>query len=229
MYVVGHRGCAGLLPENTLLGFRHAIALGVDMLECDVHLTRDGQLVVMHDPRVDRTTNGIGAIADLSFAEVRALDAGHGEQVPTLGEVLEVARTAGKPLLLELKGEGTTRPALEAVHGRGMLAGVTFTSFELQRIEEVRQIEADAHTGAIFSRADAGSIAAAVAVGATGTGIHFRGLTPEILEQAHASGLDVRAWNPDSEQDQRQALALAPDGISTNRPDRLLALLGRTG
>lgn len=229
MYVVGHRGCAGLLPENTILGFRHAIGLGVDMLECDVHLTRDGHLIVMHDPLVDRTTNGTGAIADLSFAQMRALDAGRTERVPTLDEVLEVVGAAGKPLLLELKGEETAGPALDAVRARGMLAGVTFTCFDLRRIEEVRRLEARAHTGAIFSRADLGSIDTAVAVGATGTGIQFRSLTPEILDKAHAVGLDVRTWNPDSEEDQRQAMALRPDGISTNRPDRLLALLGRAG
>lgn len=229
MYVVGHRGCAGLLPENTILGFRHAIGLGVDMLECDVHLTRDGHLIVMHDPLVDRTTNGTGAIADLSFAQMRALDAGRTERVPTLDEVLEVVGAAGKPLLLELKGEETAGLALDAVRARGMLAGVTFTCFDLRRIEEVRRLEARAHTGAIFSRADLGSIDTAVAVGATGTGIQFRSLTPEILDKAHAVGLDVRTWNPDSEEDQRQAMALRPDGISTNRPDRLLALLGRAG
>ena len=103
VYVVGHRGAMALMPENTLKGFRYAIELGVDYVECDVHLSRDGQLVVMHDTTVDRTTNGHGAIRDLAFARLRSLDAGDGEQVPTLDEVLETVRHEVH-LLIELKG-----------------------------------------------------------------------------------------------------------------------------
>lgn len=228
MYVVGHRGCAGLMPENTLLGFRHAIDLGVDMLEFDVHLTRDGHLVVMHDERVDRTTDGTGAIADLSLEEVRRLDAGRGERVPTADEVLELARAAGVPLLLELKGAGTPGPALEAVRARGMLERVTFTSFALERIADVRRLEPRARTGAIFGRGGPECVPAALSVGAAAVCIQFRTLTPTLVQEARAAALELRAWNPDTEEDQQAAMALGPDGISTNRPDRLLALLDRT-
>lgn len=228
MYVVGHRGCAGLLPENTLLGFRHAIALGVDMLECDVHLTRDGQLAVLHDERVDRTTDGSGAVAELDFAQLRRLDAGQGQPVPALREVLEVVAAARVPLLLELKGAGTAAPALAVVRAAGLLAAVTFTSFALERIAEVRRLEPGARTGAIFARGSAESVPLALAAGANGVCIQFRTLTSAVLRQARAEGLEVRAWNPDEEADQRATLALEPDGISTNRPDRLLGLLGRT-
>lgn len=227
MYVVGHRGCAGLLPENTIPGFRHAIALGVDMVECDVHLTRDERLVVMHDERVDRTTNGTGAIVDLSFDEVRALDAGRGERVPTLDEVLDVVAAGGVGLLCELKGAETPAPAVEAVRTRGLLEQVTFTCFEFRRIQEVRRLEGRARTGAIFAKGGPASPDIARGVGATGMGVQFRTLTPEILARARALGLDCRAWNPDSEDDQRATIALGPDGISTNHPDRLLRLLGR--
>jgi len=227
MEVVGHRGCAGLLPENTLLGFRHAVSLGVDRLECDVQLTRDEQLVVIHDERVDRTTNGSGAVAEMSLSQVRALDAGRGERVPRLDEVLDIIAAAGLPLLLELKGSGTAPPALAAVAARGLLGQVTFTCFDLSRIEAVRRLHPGVSTGAIFARADAASPQAARAAGASGLGAQFRSLTPELIAAAHALGLQVRAWNPDAEEDQRAALALGPDGISTNRPDRLLGLLGR--
>jgi len=216
------------MPENTLLGFRHAIALGVDMLECDVHLTRDRRLVVMHDERVDRTTNGSGAIAEMSFADLRRLDAGRGERVPTADEVLEVAHAAGVPLLVELKGAGTPEPALEAVRARGMLEQVTFTSFALERIAEVRRLEPRARTGAIFGRGGPECVPAALSVGAAAVCIQFRTLTPALVEEARAAGLELRAWNPDTEEDQQATVALGPDGVSTNRPDRLLALLHRT-
>src|SRR5579871_7007541 len=97
--VLGHRGGRALAPENTLAAFRNAIKLGIDYVEVDVRATKDGHLVIMHDRTVDRTTNGTGAVKDLDFAAIRALDAGikfdpryAGEKVPTLDEVLELCR-----------------------------------------------------------------------------------------------------------------------------------------
>ena len=119
VYTVGHRGAAGVLPENTLRGFRYAILLGVDYVECDVHLTRDGHLVVMHDSAVDRTTDGHGAIRDLTLARVRSLDAGDGEQVPLFDEVLDLVKGEAQ-LLCEVKGLGTEHAAVEAVRAHGM-------------------------------------------------------------------------------------------------------------
>src|SRR5215212_6994015 len=96
MIVVGHRGAAALEPENTLRAFRRGIELGCDYLECDVHLTRDGRLAVIHDETVDRTTDGHGPVAGLTLDALRQLDAGLGERVPTLEEVLaEVRGRAG--------------------------------------------------------------------------------------------------------------------------------------
>src|SRR5437660_7666970 len=111
---VGHRGAAALEPENTIRSFRRAIELGCDFAECDVHLTRDGQLAVMHDAAVDRTTNGSGPISDFTMAELKQLDAGQGERVPTLDEVLETVRGRIK-LLIELKGPGTEALTVQTV------------------------------------------------------------------------------------------------------------------
>jgi glycerophosphoryl diester phosphodiesterase len=137
MYVVGHRGAAAVLPENTVKGFQYAIDLGVAFVECDVHLTSDNHLIVMHDATVDRTTISSGPIRELSFETIRGLDAGDGEQVPTLSEVLAVSK--GKvTLLCELKGEGTEHPAVDAVKEQGMSDEVVFTSFHTDRIQTVR-------------------------------------------------------------------------------------------
>ena len=228
MYMVGHRGCAGLRPENTLLGFRYAIALGVDAIECDVHLTRDERLVVLHDERVDRTTDGTGAVTDLSFAEIRRLDAGRGEPVPTLDQVLQVAAAGGVRLLVELKGAGTARPALAAVAARTMLRATAFTAFDPARIAEVRRMDPSAETRAICSAVSAAAPRVAADAGARGLDVPFRSLQRDLIDQAHALGLDVLAWNPDEDADIRATIALNPDGISSNRPDRLLALLGRS-
>src|ERR1700736_1047920 len=98
---VAHRGASGLYPENTLLAFERAIMLGVDALELDVHLTRDGELAVIHDERLERTTNGSGYVRDHLAAQLRQLDAGLGQPVPLLREVLAVAEAAGIRLCVE--------------------------------------------------------------------------------------------------------------------------------
>ena len=92
--VGGHRGNPAEHPENTLASFRSAIELGVDMIECDVHMSADRELVVIHDHSVDRTTDGVGLVRDLEWAELARLDAGRGERLPRLAEVISLARSA---------------------------------------------------------------------------------------------------------------------------------------
>jgi glycerophosphoryl diester phosphodiesterase len=223
-YVVGHRGAAKVLPENTVKGFRYAIELGVDMVECDVHLTRDNHLIVMHDETVDRTTNGTGPIREMDFAAIRALDAGDGEQVPTLDEVL--ATVQGKvTLLCELKGEGVEEAAVDAVRRRGMEKEVFFTSFHLERLARVRTLGEEYQMGAILPNPSQEDIDAAVTLRCAGVGVHYKNLCLRIVEQVKAAGLDLRAWNPDTLPEMQAMIALGADGIGTNRPDILMEYL----
>lgn len=92
IFVAAHRGWRSKYPENTMAAFRAAVELGVDQIETDVRVTKDGELVLIHDAAVDRTTNGSGLVCDMTFAELRALDAGNGEQIPTLTELLELVK-----------------------------------------------------------------------------------------------------------------------------------------
>lgn len=224
VYVVGHRGAAGEQPENTLKGFRYALDLGVDYVECDVHLTRDGHLVVIHDATVDRTTNGHGAISALSLDRIRSLDAGEGERVPAFDEVLELV--AGRaPLLCELKGSGVEEATVAAVDAHGMAEQVVFTSFSLDRLATVRQWGDHYRIGAILPNASEFEIARAAALGVEAIGVRYTNLCYRILAQAHAAGLQVRAWNPDTLAEQQAMIALGVDGISTNRPSLLLGYL----
>jgi glycerophosphoryl diester phosphodiesterase len=226
VYVVGHRGAAGLAPENTIKGFRYAIDVGVDYVECDVHLSRDKQLLVMHDTTVDRTTNGRGALRDLMAARIRTLDAGGGEQVPTLDEVLETVR-GEVHLLIELKGIGVEQAAVEAVKAQGMEEGVTFTSFALDRLVTVRAMGDQYRVGAILPNPTEFELARAVEMGAVGIQVHYANLNFRIVNAAYEAGLEVLAWNPDTWQEQQAMIALGVDGVSTNRPDILLNHLGR--
>jgi glycerophosphoryl diester phosphodiesterase len=112
--IIGHRGASGYKPENTLLSFKKAISLNADMIEMDIFKCKTGELVIIHDNSVDRTTNGKGYIRDLTFKELRILDAGKGEKIPTLPEVLDLVNNKIK-INLELKGEGTAGPVYELI------------------------------------------------------------------------------------------------------------------
>src|SRR4051794_23137839 len=109
---VAHRGASAYEPENTLRAFEKAIELGADMSEIDLHLSKDGELIVMHDYSVDQTTNGHGAIKEMTLEEIKRLDAGQGEQVPTLQEVIDLVR-GRNGLYIELKAEGTPRATVD--------------------------------------------------------------------------------------------------------------------
>ena len=222
--VIGHQGCDGLRPGNTLAAFRHAIALGADVLECDVHRTRDGRLAILHDAHVDRTTNGHGAVRDLTMAELAALDAGGGEPVPELDALLALA--AGRVrLAVELKAPDTAGPAVAAARARGLLADVTFISFQMPLLAEVRALAPEAATGALFGHVDPANLAQAKGVDATLLEVEFHGVGPDLLAQTRAAGLPLWVWTPDEVPDLTRMAALGLDGITTNRPDRLRSLL----
>ena len=222
--VVGHRGAAGLVPENTLKGFNLAIELGVSYVECDVHLTRDGHLVVMHDATVDRTTNGSGAIASLDFAAIRELDAGDGERTPALDEVLQSVH-GRVTLLCELKGEAVEDAAVDAVVARDMASEVVFTSFHMDRLAKVKQRGGHLQIGAIFKNPSDDDIAHALDLGVVSISIHYKYLNLHMIEQVHGAGVLLRAWNPDTLREQKAMIALGVTCISTNRPDILLDYL----
>ena len=220
-YVVGHRGAAGVTPENTLEGFQYAIDLGVDMVECDVHLTWDHRLVVMHDATVDRTTNGTGAIRRMRLEAVRSLDAGAGRRVPTLSEVLDCVRDRVH-LLCELKGEDSADPSAELVRVHGMVDQVTFTCFDLQRLERVRRLGEEYLLGANLTGLEEDTLARLRDLRVCRAGVLYRNLCLRHVDALHEAGLDVRAWNPDTWREQRAMIQLGVDGVSSNRPDILI-------
>ncbi len=218
MEIVGHRGAALLVPENTLPSFEKAIELGCDATETDVRLTADGKLVLCHDETVDRTTNGTGQVGELTFAQIRALDAGNGAQMPTLEELLPVIKDRIL-LLCEQKGEGTVEPAVAAVRAAGLTDQVVFTSFEIDRIAAVRALGPELRIAGIFSKPNFEILPRLVELRAEAADVHWKNLTPEFVQAAHVHGLTCRGWNPDTVEDIRATLALGVDSVSSNRPD----------
>ena len=230
--VIAHRGASGELPENTLPAYELALAQGADMIEIDLHTTRDGAIVITHDEDLE-ALGGHGEVADATLEEIRRLDAGDGAAVPTQEEVLD-AFGARIPFNLELKRgssatyEGLERAALDAVRKRGLLEQTLFSSFFDPVLERLRALAPEARLARLFSPRDPERpLERALAVGAEAIN-PWRGLLqPELIEAAHAEGLAVYVFTVDEEQEMRSLLDLGVDGIFTNFPDRLRALLPR--
>jgi len=226
--ITSHRGAGSLEPENTLRAMHRAIALGVDQIETDVQLTKDGHLILMHDPTVDRTTNGTGKIAELTFAEIRQLDAGLGECVPTLEETLAITR--GKVVLqIELKGPGTALPVVHAVEAANAVDQVILTSFKHQWLIEALMQNPKLRTGALWGRLPADVVQQTKQLGLHALHIWHEWIDQQLVSDAHQLGLFVRAWNTDKEEDMRRLINLGVDAIGSDRPDVLLNVCQQMG
>jgi glycerophosphoryl diester phosphodiesterase len=244
--VAAHRGGAALWPENSLTAFRGAIALGVDALEFDVHLTADGEPVVIHDATLDRTTTGSGPVRAMTTAElrtVRLLDrAGmpSEERVPSLAEVLDLAMPSSAMVLPEIKVDllRGRYPEIETrvvglLLGRGFLGRASVQSFDEATLRRVRALAPGLRTMLLVSRvrvaAQGASGADAVRwvqdVGATDLGVDFRLIDGDLMTAARAAGVRVAAWTVNADDDLRRMAALGVDIVMTDRPDRARQLL----
>jgi glycerophosphoryl diester phosphodiesterase len=226
--VTGHRGAAGLEPENTIRSFKRALTLGVDQVELDVHFTRDRALVVIHDDTVDRTTNGRGPVHALTLDEVRTLDAGKGEQVPTLQEVIDLVK--GRAVLqIELKGLGVEEAVVTTVEANRIVDEVVVTSFRHYMVRKVKALNPRVSTGVLFRCLPLDAPRLARDAGADGLHPHVNYIDARLVEDGHRYGLKVRAWNTDDPEQMRWLLTLGVDAIGSNRPDILLNVVKKYG
>ena len=223
MVITGHRGAAKLEPENTCLSIQKAIDLGVDQIEIDVHLTRDQHLVVIHDQTVDRTTDGWGAVSDLSLQEIKQLDAGKGEKIPTLQEVVDVIQ--GRVILqIELKGLATAEPVVNLIEKNSIESDVILTSFVHDCLCKVRHLNSDIALGALWSTPPDDACQQALEIGVEAIHIQHQNIDVDLVREAHLHGLKVRAWNPDTVPEIQQVIDLGVDAVGSNRPDLLVQL-----
>ncbi|MFD8999454.1 glycerophosphodiester phosphodiesterase [Streptomyces sp. NPDC059582] len=213
---IGHRGVMGAEPENTLRSFVAAQQAGLDVIELDLHLSKDGALVVMHDADVDRTTDGSGPIAEKTLAELRALDAGLGERIPVFEEVLDAVRS---PLQAEIKDVAAARALAEVMTGRDLLGRVEVSSFHDEAIAEISRLVPGVRTALIGGRYGTDIVRRAVDVGASTVCLNIRRLTLEIVEQAREANLKVIGWVVNTQDHLRLVRALQLDGATTDHPD----------
>ena len=251
--VIAHRGGAGLWPENTLHAFTQAAALGVDMLELDVHATADGVLVIIHDPTLNRTTDGTGAVSQLTLAELQRLDAGYrwspdggktyphrgrGLTVPTLDEVLRAFPHLRFNIEPKQEQPSIVQPLCQMLRERGVTNRVIVGAFHSRVLEDFRRVCPEVATSASTSEAShflalqrAGLADTfsppmqALQVPETAGG--WQVLTPDFIASAHRRNLQVHAWTINDVETMKRLIAAGVDGIMTDYPDRLLEVLGR--
>ena len=217
---IGHRGAAGHAPENTLAAIQKGIALGVDLVEIDVRRTADGVLVVLHDETVNRTSDGKGRVDRLSLQDVKKFNAGNGEQIPTLEEVLSI--TAGRAgLMLELKIKGVAQQAVEAVRGAGFRDPVIYASFLHDELTHVRAVDPGASLMVLFGRLPQAPVARAIEHGSSHVGLRHDTATRRLVDAFHRAGLLVFVYTADSPGDIQQALSVGVDGVISNFPERI--------
>lgn len=246
--VVAHRGGAGLRPENTLAAFEHAARLGADILEMDLRASADGAIVVLHDATVDRTTDGSGPVEELTLDRVRALDAGYrwsddggrsfpfrgrGLRIPTLEEVF--ARLPHKRMLLELKTSGAAfaRDVCTLIRRENRVREALVACFDDASIHAFREACPEVATASSSREARIYAwLGGVLTPPAQALVIPHRWrdrelATAERIAQARERNLKVHVFTVNDEQDLRALIGRGADGVITDRPDRLLALLGR--
>ena len=234
--VLAHRGASAYAPENTLSAFRLAIEQQADWLEMDVQQTKDGHLVVFHDLRMERTTNGQGNLRDLTLEQVRQLDAGRwfgerfaGERVPTFEEVVQLARDNNIRIFPEIK-DPRFYPGIEERMASILSAyeyedSTIVQSFDMGSLERLRQVNPHLKMAALYTAT--APIRGDLPAGVTVIGPPWESVAgdPFVVRDAHANGRQVVVWSVDGPSPVRMLLDARVDGIITSRPDMIRAIL----
>lgn len=217
---IGHRGACGHVPENTLTSLERAIALGCVLTEVDVRRTADSALVLLHDESVDRTTNGQGLVAEMTLEDIRKLDAGGGQTLPTLGEALTAA--SGRiGLILELKAEGLAYDACAIVRASGFAGPIIYASFLHEELQHVRRADPDSKTLVLFKRLPKDPGAEAVRLQATHVGLRFDTATRPLVNTLHKVRLTVFVYTVNRPADIAKMKTFGVDGIISDFCNRL--------
>jgi len=251
--VIGHRGAAGRVPENTLEGFRRGLDDGAVVVETDLHATRDGVPVLLHDPTLDRTTDGTGPVAELGFAELQRLDAGHrfadaagdhpfrgrGLRVPSLEQALETFPGVRFNIEIKAADAGLVERVLDLLQARDRVE-TTLLAAEKDDIMATIRAEAGRRGLALATGASVGDVLRFVRAAQAGevpepgplalqVPAAFGGnplVTAPLCDHAHRHGVQVHVWTVNEPEEMRRLLALGVDGLISDFPDRVRALAG---
>ncbi|MGA9636976.1 glycerophosphodiester phosphodiesterase [Flavobacterium sp.] len=225
MLKIGHRGARGYEPENTLISFQKAMDLGVDGIELDVHLSFDGEIIVIHDETVDRTTNGKGAVNDLAVTELKKFHTDKNQQIPSLIEVLDLVNK--KVFVnIELKGKGTAKPVVELIgkyieKQQWSYKDFIISSFDWSLLEEVAILNPQIAIAVLTESTVQAALAFAKKIKATAINPDYTLLTPENSKQLKADGFQIFPWTVNEIEDITTMKYYGVDGIISDYPDRI--------
>lgn len=233
MLILAHRGASGYAPENTVAAFELARTMGAGGIETDIQASADGVLVLIHDARVDRTSDGTGAVAELTWAELSRLDAGRwfdarfaGQRIVRLDAFLDWCFPSGAApadfvICLEVKAPAATDATVELLVARGLAdrRDLQLSSFDWGAVVRLRERLPNLTVGYLTPRFDGAEIERVVAAGLSQICPRADLLTPGLVAAAHARGLDVRAWGVGTREHLAQVYASGADGTTLNWPD----------
>lgn len=222
--LIGHRGYPAKYPENTILSFKKAIGVGCDGIELDVRLTKDNKVVVIHDKNLERTTNGKGQVSEYTLKELKKLDAGRGEKIPTLEEVL--TEFVSIKFLIEIKVDKDAKIeklCAETMNLAGKRENTFFTSFSLDAIQYIKKINPGLNTGLIFSKPLFELERCAKYINALCP--RRDRLDANIMALAKQFKLRTYVWTVDTVSELKSAIGYGVTGIVTNDPGKIGKLL----
>ena len=234
--IIAHRGFSAVAPENTLVAMIRASELGVDACEMDVYRCKSGEIVVMHDGDVKRTTNGEGKITEMTFDRIQKLDAGSwkgqqyaGERVPTLNSVLQHLKTAGCRAVVEIKMEGISQDVLDVVKAEGMWELTALIAFSSTVVKEVRDLAPELPCAWLYGDEQDCTPAErarwiadqARACNTDIVDLAHTMLSEDVVTELHKCGLTVWGWTVDQPERMEDLIRWGIDGITSNCPDEL--------
>lgn len=245
-YVWAHRGACGApigsspaanVPENTMPAFELAAELGADGVETDVHFSKDGKIVLMHDPKLERTTNGQGLVTDYTYEELLAFDFGikigkdfKGTRIPTMDELFELCRRTGMIVNVEIKSNDPLMPAAldECAKKHNMQDGVLYSSFDHEQLARMLRVNPSAFVAPLygFNMVNPWDYAANIPAKATHPRSNQLELYPEYVDKCHALGVRVHPWTVDDPDEAVKLAAMGCDALITNQPAKIMAALG---
>lgn len=225
---IAHRGASADRPENTLAAFEEAIRQGADVIEADVRATADGELLIISDPLLDRTTNASGPVSGIEYARARGLDAGRGERIPTPDEVLELARGRAR-VTFDIKDHAAVDGLVALVAELEMGGDVTYSTFDPDIAERLRTLGV---TSPVMQVVDSAAALASLATGHAGAGQAISGIgvpaalvSADLTDRLHRHGFGVFAWTIDDPGEMARLVGDGVNGILTNRPGILAGVL----
>jgi glycerophosphoryl diester phosphodiesterase len=223
MKILGHRGAKNEKPENTLMGFRYALECGVDGVEIDIHRTKDGEIVVIHDDTVDRTTDGSGKVKELTYKQLSELNAGNGERIPTLDQVLDLFESYRQStLFIEFKAGGFESEVLHKLYSRQSLPKIVFKSFSHRILLALSEKEGEFELAPLLYGLPLDPVGIVRSVKGTMLSISIQTFDQQLIDELHSEGMEICVWNCNDIETLGGLKNLSVDWVGTDLPSLLV-------